>query len=246
MSISNFVTPSPSFLSKRRLGWAALAAILGCGAVCAAPLLVALGAGSAALTALASVLKPGAELLVGGGAFAAAVVFMAVRPRTSKGTDGGTACGCTPSESSGSEIYRSPVAGPNEPVACTANLNDAATIQTGIDSYREAFTHRVASERFPGGFRWTFQAVPGLRERLKGLSEAEHGCCRFLSFDVKSQGDQIIWETRAEDQAATVLEEYFQLPERLLEEPRRGRDVEHLEREATRAGLKFTSRAQEK
>lgn len=246
MSTSNVVTPSPSFLSKRRLGWAALAAIVGCGAVCAAPLLLTLGAGSAALTALASVLKPGAELLVGGGAFAAAIVFMAVRPRVPKGTDGGTGCGCGPSESSGSQVYRSPVAGRNEPVACTVNLNDRAAIQSGIDTYREAFTHLVASERFPNGFRWKFRTAPGLREKLRWLSEAEHGCCRFLSFDVRSEGDQIIWETSAEEDAASALEEYFHLPQRLLEEPRPGRDLEHLEREATRAGVKFTSRAQAK
>jgi len=245
MSTSDFGTPSHAFLSKRRLGWAALAAVLGCGAVCAAPLLLTLGAGSAALAALASVLKPGAELFVGGGAFAAAMVFMAVRPSAPKGAEAGTSCGCAPSGLSSEQIYRSPVV-PNEPVACTANLNDAATIQAGIDAYRQAFTHLVASERFPGGFRWIFSAVPGLRERLAGLSAAEHGCCRFLGFDVKSRGDQIIWETRAEDHAASVLEEYFRLPARLLEEQRPGHDLEHLERAATQAGITFTSRAGEK
>lgn len=245
MSNSDFVPPTPSFLSKRRLGWAALAAVLGCGVVCAAPLLLALGAGSAALTALAGVLKPGAELM-GGGAFAGAMVFMAIRARAPKGAKGEAACGCTPSEPSGSQIYRSPVAEPNEPVACTVNLNDKAALQAGIDTYREAFTHLVASERFQGGFRWTFRNAPGLRERLGWLSEAEHGCCRFLSFDVRSQGDQILWETRAEAHAASALEEYFHLPQRLLEETQPGHDLEHLEREATRAGIRFTSRAEEK
>jgi hypothetical protein len=82
---------SESFLSKRRLGLAAVAAFIGCAACCTIPFLAAAGLGSGAVAALSSVLRPGSELLVGGTVFVAALGWMAIRNRLKRGE--GSACG---------------------------------------------------------------------------------------------------------------------------------------------------------
>jgi hypothetical protein len=243
-------TVAPSLISKRGLRWAAVAALAGCVACCAAPLLLALGVGGAAVTAISSVIRPGAELVVGGGAFAAVLAFGALRRFATKPRSCATSCEatqscCGPLRSS-SDVYRSPVAAPDEPLACTADLREKTAIQAHMDDYRSAFTHLIAKERIPGGFRWTFAAEPGLREQLRTLAERENVCCRFFSFDITSRDGQLVWETRADDRAAPLVDEYFNLPERLREEPRHGHDLEHVKREFNRAGLTFTSDAKAK
>lgn len=77
---SSFQKRAP-FLTKRRLGWASLAAVCGCGAACAAPLLVVAAGGGATATAIVGVLGAGKELVVGGLAFAGALGIMALRSR---------------------------------------------------------------------------------------------------------------------------------------------------------------------
>jgi hypothetical protein len=148
----------------------------------------------------------------------------------------------------------SPPSPPDEPVVCTAHLWDKSGIMAQIDGYRAAFDHLIDTERFPGGFRWTFRARPGLYVDLVRLAQREHECCRFFHFEIKggedvrrpnrragadANTDVIVWETTADDGASTVLEEYFRLPERLRAEPRRGHDVLSLKRAAERAGLRF-------
>jgi hypothetical protein len=67
------------FLTKRRLGFASLAAVVGCGLACALPLLGA----AAGLTGLARWLAPGTELIAGGLAFGLALGLMAAASRRS-------------------------------------------------------------------------------------------------------------------------------------------------------------------
>jgi len=82
---------SESFLSKRRLGIAGGAALIGCSAACAMPLLAAAGFGGGAVGALASVFRPGSELFVGGAVFLGVLAVMAVRNRIRRGSV--SACG---------------------------------------------------------------------------------------------------------------------------------------------------------
>ena len=85
---------SESFLSKRRLGVAGVAAFIGCAACCAVPLLAAAGLGSGATAVLSSVFRPGSELLVGVGVFAVTLSVMALRSRLRRAetTGCGTSC----------------------------------------------------------------------------------------------------------------------------------------------------------
>ena len=78
------------FFTQRRLGWASVAAVCGCGAACAAPMLVVAAGGGATATAIAGLLGAGKEVVVGGLAFAGALGVMALRSRSRAA--GGTAC----------------------------------------------------------------------------------------------------------------------------------------------------------
>jgi mercuric ion transport protein len=86
------VRKSESFLSKRRLGWAGVAAVLGCAACCALPLLAAAGLSGGAAATLSRVFRPGSELLVGGTVFAVALGVMAIRNRMKRTAGCGPSC----------------------------------------------------------------------------------------------------------------------------------------------------------
>jgi hypothetical protein len=240
------------FPSIRSMGWAGLAALVGCAACCAIPILAAAGLGGGATAAIATLMWPGAELVMGGLAFVGVLAVAALRRRAAERRSCAVACsvaaeaasggcGCQPTAGQRSQIYGSPPTQEDEPLACTFDFRNTAAAQAHVDGYRAAFTRLVGTERFPGGFRWIFRADPGLAVELKTLAEREHGCCRFLSFDVKTDGPHIVWETRAQEHATTFLEEYLQLPERLRAEPRPGHDVAVLERDVRKAGLVFTA-----
>jgi hypothetical protein len=216
MSDHEAVQRSERFLSNRRLAWAGLAAVGGCAALCSVPLVAALGVGGGAAATIAGIVRPGTELLIGGGAFASVIAFMAVRLLKRKLTG-------------------------SEPVACTFDMRDMAAAQAHIDGYRAAFTRLLSAERFPGGFRWVFRAEPGLELQLKNLAEREHDCCRFFHFELTRDEQTIIWQTTADHNATTVLEEYFRLPETLRVEPERGGDISVLKRAFAGSGLVFSA-----
>lgn len=193
-----------------------------CVACCALPLaLGAAGLGSAALVggAMATFVEPWI------GAATVALVLVAVgvhfarrraEPKAdtldgmSCSTDG--ACGCGPR--SKPTLYESPRSGPNEPIVCTAGI-DKPSADEQLRAYRAVFDHLASRERFDGGFRWRFRGGEALEAQLRELAEREHACCRFFAFHLVRDGSDIVWETRADERAAGVLEEYFGLPERL-------------------------------
>lgn len=225
------------FWSRRRLAWAGAAAFVGCAVSCSLPLL-AVAAGGGALTSLAAFVKPGAELVVGGVVFVGALGLMAMVQRRKSPEASG--CGCAPAGGA-KRLFESPEPSGDEPVVCTAPLEDKPVIQRGIDSYRAAFSQLVATEHFEGGFRWRFPREPALQARLEQLIAAEYACCRFFQFRLTSEGDAIVWETRAPAHAASVIEEFSRLPERLLAEQRPGHDVATLKAKVSAAGLRFAA-----
>jgi mercuric ion transport protein len=89
------VEKSESFLSKRRLGIAGVAAFVGCAACCAIPLLAAAGLGGGAASALSSVFRPGSELFAGAAVFVVVLSVMALMNRVRRvpaATSCGTSC----------------------------------------------------------------------------------------------------------------------------------------------------------
>jgi hypothetical protein len=105
-----------------------------------------------------------------------------------------------------------------EPIVCTLEGRD---MQTRVDEYRAVFGRIVGAERFDHGFAWRFRWDPEVEVQVRALVAKEKECCRFFRFDVRHEGADIVWETRAEPRAAAVLEEFFCLPERLRHEPER-------------------------
>jgi MerR family copper efflux transcriptional regulator len=103
----------------------------------------------------------------------------------------------------------------DQPIACTLDLRDRAAVQTHLDAFRALFTHLVATDRIPGGFRWRFRDVPGLEEAMRAAAEREQACCAFYTFTLGRAGGELFWETRAPDEAAPVVEELARLPDRL-------------------------------
>lgn len=231
--------------TKRRLTWASAAAVAGCAACCALPLLALAGVGGGAVAAIAAFFKPGMELVMGAGLFAFTLGVMALVDRRRKrsqqaasgaASDAGGACGCGPSSS----VYRSPARDPDASVACTADLSKTEAIQAHMDAYRDAFASLTRTDRFAGGFRWHFDARPGLERRLKEIAEREHQCCTFFDFIITTEGNEVVWEVRADENASAVLDEFSRIPERLVAEPRKGHDLSHLKQTFDNVGLTFT------
>jgi mercuric ion transport protein len=81
-----------SLFSRRRLGLAGLAAILGCAVCCALPFLAAAGLGGGAAAGLGRILRPGSELIVGGVVFAVTLGVMALRRRLKRPAACGPSC----------------------------------------------------------------------------------------------------------------------------------------------------------
>jgi hypothetical protein len=226
--------------AKSRWGRAGIAGVLGCMCWCAVPYAATvLGAGAA--TSVARFARPGTELVAGGLAFAAALGWMTWR-RRSRGTLAACGGACAPEHGATSASKISVRGAPDAPLVCTADLSHA---QIQIDGYRAAFAHLVDTKRLPGGFRWTFRSTLGLEAQLMGLAERESQCCPFLSFELTRAGESIVWEVSARDEAASIVEEFFRLPERLEQEPRAGYDVELLKRTAKAAGLIFEAPTKE-
>jgi hypothetical protein len=219
--------------SKRPFRWAGMFVLGGCVACCAAPLMVALGIGEGALSALISEVSPWVELIAGGAAAAMVLGIVGIRG----GQNQAPRCGCSAPTRGDPKLYRSGTSAPDEPIVCTADLRDQPTVRAQLDGYRAAFERLIATEHFPGGFRWTFQRTPELEGQLPQLAQSEHQCCRFFEFDVAVDGDRIVWQTTAAESARDVLEEFSKLPERLKAE----HDVRALKRPFVSAGLTFAA-----
>ena len=91
MDTSRTRNTKPLF-SKRRLGLAGLAALLGCAACCALPFLAAAGLGGGAAATFGRILRPGSELIVGGAVFVAVLAVMAIRQRLKPFAACGSSC----------------------------------------------------------------------------------------------------------------------------------------------------------
>jgi len=242
------MTRSPTrtpFFSKRTMTWAGVAGVAGCAACCGLPLLALAGVGGGTLATIASLFKPGMELAVGAGLFAATLGIAAIAtrkractatPASGAACDVDGACGCAPR----STVFRSPQPSADAPVACTANLSQIDAIQQHMDAYRDAFRSLKATEPFSGGFRWRFDARPGLEPLLREIAEREHQCCSFFAFHITSEGSDLVWEVRADAKARQVLDDFSRLPAHLAEEPRAGHDLVHLKRRFDEIGLRFT------
>ena len=198
------------FLSKRRIGWAGLAAAAGCAAVCALPVLAAVGLGGGAAAAITRFIRPGAELLVGVVVFAVVLGFMAFRVRAKR--------------RAGRRIMTTtePLIIPEKPgapIACDMT-NATDTPEERLAEYGRLFAHAlIGRERTSDGVVFRFAAKPGVPAWAADLARREAACCPFFSFHVSVVGDHVVWRTssQAGPEAQAFYDELHALPERVGE-----------------------------
>jgi hypothetical protein len=231
-----------SMISKKSSGLAGIAALGACAACCAVPLLAAAGIGGGALSAVAGYIRPGADLLLAGAVGVSVLGVMAVRARRAAecdvACDVAGACGCASTDTASLLSTASPRS--DEPIVCTADLRDTPTVQGQLDGYRAAFQHLLRTERLENRVRWVFKDQPGLDADLRSLAEKEHQCCSFFKFDLRTPGETIVWETTARKEAATVLQEFARLPERLRQHAK-GHEQRPIKQAMGEAGLSFAA-----
>jgi hypothetical protein len=239
------MTHAAPLVTKKSLGLTGLAAFGACAACCALPMLAAAGIGGSVLSGVAGLIRPGADLIMAGVVGVGVLGVMAWRAGGARSaacdtvcaTDGG--CGCS-SAGGGGSIYSTPSPRAEEPIVCTADLRNKPTMQGQLDGYRAAFEHLLRIERFEGGARWVFQKRPALDVELRSLAEKEHQCCSFFQFDVRADGDVLVWETTAHESAAEVLDEFVRLPKRLNQHAR-GNETASIKQAIGNAGLIFAA-----
>ena len=131
-------------------------------------------------------------------------------------------------------------ASPAVPIVCT--LAGPEQQARRVLEFREVFVHLERTEPLEGACRWFFRAEAGLEARLRELARREYDCCRFFDFRITREGGSIVWETRAPESAAGVLNEFMRLPETLGEASTLGT----LKRVLGEAGLTFLPETKEK
>jgi hypothetical protein len=189
---------------------------------CLAPLLVALGVGTAVVGAISMKGEIVAvALLVGGGAAGAYgfVRRLSSKRRAEAGTParaGGCEDGCHIPGVARSAGASGAAADGGDSLACTLD-GDGARVR--MEEFRSVFRRAyIAGERFTGGVRWRFRSEPGLLAELRTLAAREQACCSFFHFEVFERAEEVWWQTMAQPGAEAVLEEFFVMPERLTQD----------------------------
>jgi len=124
---------------------------------------------------------------------------------------------------------------PTEPIACSLVGREQQAKRAA--EFQEAFEHLQRTESMHGGFRWNFRNDATLEVLLRGLAQREHECCKFFDFRITREGGELLWETRAPQEAAALAEELRRLPETLERAPR----LDAMKAALRRAGLTFAS-----
>lgn len=86
-------------------------------------------------------------------------------------------------------------ASPDAPVACDMTGADD-TLVDRLAEYRHLFEHALLGrESTDTATTFRFADRPGVREWLLDLMRREAACCPFLSYEVHTEGDQLVWTT---------------------------------------------------
>jgi hypothetical protein len=126
------------------------------------------------------------------------------------------------------------------PIVC--DMTDAPdTDVERLAEYRRLFTQPayLGRERTQERIRFRFRAEPGLEAWVRDLAAREKACCAFFAFDITTVGEEVHYDAAVtdNDQARAILEEYYALPETLVE------DLDGLRVLLAERGVAFTSNA---
>ncbi len=99
---------------------------------------------------------------------------------------------------------------PGAPVACDMTAAED-TLAERMAEYRRLFDHAlVGRDATDSSTTFRLAGRPGIRDWVLDLVRREAACCPFLSYEVHSEGDEIVWTTGglgASDMA--VLDEFL-------------------------------------
>jgi hypothetical protein len=102
--------------------------------------------------------------------------------------------------------------------------------------YRRLFGQAlIGRERTATGIRFRLRADDGIEAWVRDLVAREKACCAFFNFDIRTDGDEVHWDTTVvdDDIARDILEEYYALPDTV------GDGLEAFESRLTDRGLRF-------
>jgi hypothetical protein len=104
---------------------------------------------------------------------------------------------------------------PDAAIACDMS-SSPDTLAERLAEYRRLFEHAL-SGRVSTATATTFRfaARPGVREWVCDLAQREAACCRFLSYDIDEEGEEIVWTTDGGLGASemAILDEFLDEPE---------------------------------
>ena len=103
-------------------------------------------------------------------------------------------------------------ASPEAPIAC--DMRGASdTLAQRLAEYRRLFDHAlVERDTTPTTTIFRFTARPGVADWVRDLVTREAACCPFLSYEVETDGDQIVWTTTGLGTSdLAVFDELFQV-----------------------------------
>lgn len=111
---------------------------------------------------------------------------------------------------------------PNASTPVVCDMTDAPDTELErLAEYRRLFTHAayLGRERTTDGIRFRFRVEPGLEAWLRDLAAREKACCAFFAFDITTVDDELYYDAAVSDndQARAILEEYYALPETLVD-----------------------------
>jgi hypothetical protein len=78
--------------------------------------------------------------------------------------------------------------------------------------FQSVFAWLVSADRDRASLRWVFQNGPGVERKVRELARKEHACCPFLSFAISTRGNEVVWQARAHEGAAALLDAFYELP----------------------------------
>jgi len=164
MSAATSVGSPEPVLSKRRLAWAGLAALIGCAAACSLPMLAVAIGGGALATAISSVVVPGAEVIVGGVAFAGALGLMAFRARARRKRTGAIPLACDPF------------------VFSKEQRTEHHTLAKNV-----FLRWPIERQELPDGYLLHYQGDEALFLDLARWASSEHSCCAWATFSIEME-----------------------------------------------------------
>ena len=93
----------------------------------------------------------------------------------------------------------------------------------------------VGRERTAYGIRFRLRADDGIEAWVRDLAAREKACCSFFDFDIRTRGDEVLWDATVvdDDIARDILDEFYALPDTAAD------GLEAVESRLTDRGLRF-------